>query len=166
MISGLHYISLRQKVREFVRTHVCKAKKWSLQHIGRVQAVEMLLRNKADINVVDRFGNTPLADALRGRSRRTNAVARILEEAGAKTAECAVKAVPSVRTSLSGSLPHILQNFCFQFAETWVPTEDDTEFQLLEVLTDNKTVNSTLPHIRSNVFVDNNPDYVIGTAYR
>ncbi len=41
---------------------------------GKVQAAEWLLKHKANVNAVDRFGNTPLSDALRGRGRQNKSV--------------------------------------------------------------------------------------------
>jgi ankyrin repeat protein len=85
---------------------------------ARVQAVEFLLKHKANVNAVDRFGNTPLTDALRGRSRHNNVVAKILEEAGGTRAsvEFTIKNVPHVRGSVSRSLPHLLQKYNFDFS--------------------------------------------------
>ncbi len=84
---------------------------------GKTTAVEFLLKNKANVNAIDRFGNTPLSDALRGRGRSNNNVAKILEEAGASrgSPEFAIKNVPHVRGAISRMLPHLLAKYNFVF---------------------------------------------------
>lgn len=52
---------------------------------GQVEAVEFLLKNDADVNALDRFGNSPLADALRGPERGHKAAAQVLHEKGGKS---------------------------------------------------------------------------------
>jgi len=95
---------------------------------GHVKVVEALLAAGASFNVLDRFGNTPLHDAERSQSRGSQAVVKVLREAGAVSEALDVTfAGPAFQAAVNSSLPILCQRGQFQFAEVWFPS-DSNEF--------------------------------------
>jgi ankyrin repeat protein len=52
--------------------------------LGHEEPAGILIKENADVNTVDRFGNSPLMNALLGRNRR---IIQLLKDAGARTGE-------------------------------------------------------------------------------
>jgi len=94
---------------------------------GQVAAVEFLIKNGADVNAVDRYGNTPLMEAKRGRGRGSRAVVQVLQENNAAV-RTAVVSEASLQSSLTGALPYLCDRGNFVYVETWLPTKDSSEF--------------------------------------
>jgi ankyrin repeat protein len=96
---------------------------------GQVKATELLLTNGANVNAADRFGNTPLQDAERGKGKNYRLVVQQLLEEGAVSGTSNDRFVGApLQTSMKVSLPLLCQDGLWDFAEAWFPTTDGLEF--------------------------------------
>ena len=101
---------------------------------GHASTVEWLLKHGAKVNTTDRFGNTPLGDASRSRSKHKHVVMQLLITHGAQleSSEWEIRYDPLLQGSVLRSLSYILQRAHAVYIEAWLPNEDEREFQLLE----------------------------------
>ena len=101
---------------------------------GHASTVEWLLKHGAKVNTTDRFGNTPLGDASRSRSKQKHVVMQLLITHGAQleSSEWEIRYDPLLTGSILRSLSYILQRGHAVYIEAWLPNEDEREFQLLE----------------------------------
>ena len=114
---------------------------------GHASTVEWLLKHGAKVNTTDRFGNTPLGDASRSRSRHKHLVMQLLITHGAQleSSEWEIRYDPLLQGSILRSLPYILQRSHAAYIEAWLPNEDEKEFQLLDgTLARDKQTSSSL----------------------
>lgn len=94
---------------------------------GRVETAEILIKHGAEVNPVDRFGNTPLLDAQRRQTRGTRAVVKILREYGA-TVDAPDFTGPALQVALTNAMPILCQRGGFSYAEVFIPSNDGAEF--------------------------------------
>lgn len=101
---------------------------------GNLTTVEFLLANGAKINKVDRFGNTPLSDAVRSRSKTKKSVMAVLMQHGAstETQDYEIKHDPLLQGSIIRSLPFLASRTHASHIEAWLPNDDETEFLLFD----------------------------------
>jgi glutamate dehydrogenase len=98
---------------------------------GHVSTVEFLLQHGAKVNAVDRFGNTPLGNASRSRSRQKKQVMQLLKDHGAEleSSDYEIKTDSLVQSSIARSLPFIMHRCPHAVhIEAWLPNIDETEF--------------------------------------
>jgi glutamate dehydrogenase len=90
---------------------------------GHIDVVKFLVEeHNANVNVVDRFGNTPLQDAIRGGQ---DEIVKYLEGRGAiKDHDIAqLRLTPAFRTAIQQSLPLLCERGAWDYVEVWVPTD-------------------------------------------
>ena len=105
---------------------------------GHASTVEFLLKHGAKVNHSDRFGNTPLSDASRSRSKQKHVVMQLLITHGAQleSSEWEIRYDPLLQGSILRSLHYVLQRASSGvYIEAWLPNEDEREFQLFEAST-------------------------------
>jgi hypothetical protein len=97
---------------------------------GHFSTVEFLIAHGAKINVVDRFGGTPLSDASRSRSKSKKHVIALLMQHGAllETQEYDLKHDPLLHSSIIRSLPFVALRTHAVHVEAWIPNDEETEF--------------------------------------
>lgn len=103
---------------------------------GQVQAVEWLVKQGARVNSIDRFGNTPLQDAERGRGRNFRAVVQILKENGATHVDNSSITAATLISPLLDALPLMCDRHEFVHAEAYIPIRENSELELLTSWTD------------------------------
>lgn len=101
---------------------------------GHLTTVEFLIANGAKVNKLDRFGNTPLTDAVRSRARSKKLVIACLMQHGASAdaTDYEIKHDPLLQGSIIRSLPFIANRTHAAHIEAWLPNDDETEFMLFE----------------------------------
>lgn len=97
---------------------------------GHLTTVEWLINHGAKVNVVDRFGGTPLSDASRSRSKSKKHMVAMLMEHGAlvDSQEYDLKHDPLLQGSIIRSLPFIALRTHAVHIEAWLPNDEETEF--------------------------------------
>jgi len=101
---------------------------------GNLSTIEFLLTNGAQPNVADKYGNTPLSDASRSRSRSKRSAMALLKQHGAQleSDNYEMKHDPLLQGSLLRSLPFIALRTGAAHIEAWLPNDDESEFILFE----------------------------------
>ena len=97
---------------------------------GHLTTVEWLITHGAKINVVDRFGGTPLSDATRSKSKSKKHMIAMLMEHGATldSQEYDLKHDPLLQGSIIRSLPFIALRTHAVHVEAWLPNDEESEF--------------------------------------
>eukprot|EP01130_Rhizamoeba_saxonica_P012440 TRINITY_DN5247_c0_g1_i1.p1 TRINITY_DN5247_c0_g1~~TRINITY_DN5247_c0_g1_i1.p1 ORF type:complete len:1393 (-),score=361.44 TRINITY_DN5247_c0_g1_i1:42-4220(-) len=93
---------------------------------GHLEAVKFLIEHGANVNVVDRFGNTPLSDSSRGRSKSKKKIYEILKQAGAVLEDAAwiYRNSREFQNNVNEALPTMVKKGGFEYAEVWIPGDD------------------------------------------
>lgn len=97
--------------------------------LGLLAVVDFLLSNGARVNVSDAWGNTPLINAKRGESKQKREIVRRLKSAGAVVDSDVwqLRNTHEFRASIVQSLPLLCARGNWDYAEVWIPTDDQKE---------------------------------------
>lgn len=135
---------------------------------GSLQAAQLLIENGADVNAVDRFGNSPLTDCQRGVGEQFKALEALVKAHGGVMHTAKGFNSVAFSSAMTDCMPFLVQRGAFDFCEAWLPSLDNKEFSLMEYWYANPAKLDQLRKFgesKSSRVRSNNPNEILGQVY-